>query len=188
MDQHSNNRISPEFVLLGYLYRAPGHGYDLHKRMTDQFGNIWHSSQSQTYSILKRMADKGYVSTTLVEQANLPSRQLLHISAAGIKRFESWLNDPTSCSVHAIRVEFITRLYFMQLYHPAEVAIMIARQAEVVSAGIVKLEAMKTALPGDQAFNRLALELRIKLLDAVLDWLNDCVPFIGGLGKANEFG
>ena len=132
--------------------------------MEAEFENIWHASQSQTYNILKRLEAQGYIIATQVEQDKLPPRQLLHITDAGKERFEEWLDTPTKPSVHAIRVEFITRLYFMQLYYPQKVPLMIQTQIEVVANGLVQQEENLRDLPDDQMFNRLALELRIKLL------------------------
>ena len=171
---HRNSRLSPEYVLLGFLYKTPDHGYDLHKRMVSDFQNIWHASQSQTYNILKRLEAQGYIFFTQVEQEKLPARQLFHITETGIQRFDNWLNLPTTPSVHAIRVEFISRLYFMQLYYPEKVSQMIQTQVIVVVQGLTQLEEASKKIPAEQTFNRLALELRIKLLTSVIDWLNDC--------------
>ena len=33
-------RLSPEYVLLGFLYSQSGYGYELHKRLGDEFGFI----------------------------------------------------------------------------------------------------------------------------------------------------
>ncbi len=174
MINHQTSRLSPEYVLLGFLYKTPDHGYDLNKRMATDFKNIWHASQSQTYNILKRLEAQGYIFFTQVEQEKLPARQLFHITEKGIHRFDTWLNHPTKPSVHSIRVEFISRLYFMQLYYPEKVSRMIQEQVKVVEEGLNQLEEDMRNLPAKQTFNRLALELRIKLLNSVIDWLNDC--------------
>jgi DNA-binding PadR family transcriptional regulator len=171
MNASGNSRISPEPVLLGYLYKEALHGYELHKRMTDEFGYIWHASQSQTYNIINRLIDQGYITFTSVEQEKHPSKQVLQISQAGIGRFEAWLKSPTKCSVHAIRVEFITRLYFMRLYDPEHAGDMIKDQAEVVKDGIEKLYLIRENFSGQRTLNRMALDLRIKLLQSVVEWL-----------------
>ncbi len=168
------SRLSPEYVLLGFLYRDSNHGYDLHKRMESEFENIWHASQSQTYNILNRLEAQGYIIATPVEQEKLPPRQFLHITGAGKRRFEEWLDNPTKSSVHAIRVEFISRLYFMQLYYPQKVLQMIHTQVDVVANGLIQQEENLRDLPDTQMFNRLALELRIKLLHSVISWLKEC--------------
>ena len=168
------SRLSPEFVLLGFIYQNPDHGYDLHRRMEVDFENIWHASQSQTYNILKRLEAQGYIIATQVEQEKLPPRQMLHITGTGRQRFEDWLNNPTKPSVHAIRVEFISRLYFMRLFKPQEVQPMIQSQVDVVVDGILQQEQNLKFIPETQTFNRLALELRIQLLHSVISWLKEC--------------
>jgi DNA-binding PadR family transcriptional regulator len=174
MKQASRNRLSPEFAILGFLYRAPCHGYDLHKRLCIDLGNIWHGSQSQTYNIIKRLEGRGYIVSTLIEQEKLPGRQLLHITFTGKKHFEEWLELPTNCSVHAIRVDFITRLYFIKLYQPERVGEVIREQMIVVNAGQAQLQAHRSSSPGEEKIDQMALDLRIKLLASVIDWLEEC--------------
>lgn len=168
------NRLSPEFVLLGLLYQHPLHGYELHKQLIDKFGYIWHVSQSQTYNILKRLENQGFITSTSIEQDKLPPRQLLHLTMTGTQRFNEWLDTPTKCSVHAIRVEFITRLYFLKQIHPKKIEKVIDAQITEVVWGLNRLRELRSDLSGDQSFNRLALELRISLLSSILGWLDEC--------------
>jgi DNA-binding PadR family transcriptional regulator len=174
MFNRSNSRLSPEYVLLGFLYKHSSHGYELHTRLVEEFGNIWRASQSQTYNIIKRLETQGYITSTFVSQERLPPRQLLNITESGITRFETWLRNPTQSSVHAIRVEFITRLYFIKLYYPQEAQEMIRDQIERVKAGLGELNEVLSDLPDSQTVNRLALELRINLLTSVINWLGEC--------------
>lgn len=171
---HYNSRLSPEYVLLGFLYQSPSHGYELHQRLLDKFGNTWHASQSQSYNILQRLEAQGYIESTQVEQEKLPPRQKLNITSTGLERFEAWLAQPTRPSVHAIRVEFITRLYFTQRYFPGRTQEMIQDQVEVVTAGLAQLRQQLLKLPNEQAYDRLALELRMELLSSVIHWLEGC--------------
>ncbi len=170
----TKTRLSPEYVLLGFLYCSPSHGYELHQRLQKQFGTIWHASQSQTYNILKRLEAQGFILSTIIEQSKHPSRQQLHISASGAERFEAWLRQPTKPSVHSIRVEFITRLYFTQLYYPECTQGMIEAQAQVVNGGLGQLKQQLARIAEGQSTNRLALELRVELLESVARWLQRC--------------
>jgi len=174
MDTKQNHRLSPEYVLLGFLYQHPGYGYELHRRLLDEFGFIWHVSQSQTYNILNRLEVQGYITSTTLEQEKLPPRQFMHLSETGYQRFNIWLDTPTSCSVHAIRVEFITRLYFIQHYYPQKILETISIQSQEVQMGLIRLDEIRSNIPKDQAFNQLALDLRIKLLRSIISWLDEC--------------
>jgi DNA-binding PadR family transcriptional regulator len=189
IDHRSTSRLSPEYVLLGFLYKHPSHGYVLHQRLLDEFEDIWHASQSQTYNILKRLEAQSYITSTYVKQEKHPPRQLLHITESGITRFETWLKNPTKSSVHAIRVEFVTRLYFVQLYCPQNTREMIRVQIDMVNTGLNELQQDLAHLADRQTVNRLALELRIKLLNSVIIWLNECdgaVAFEQSHGRVDE--
>ena len=170
----SHRTRSPEYALLGFLYLQPGHGYDLHRLLIAELGETWHVSQSQTYNILKRLGTQGYVSSRTVEQEKLPAIQYLRITAAGRHYFEAWLETPTGSSVRAIRLEFITRLYFAQKFAPERILPMLDAQATEVQNTLMRLEASLAALPDARKFNRLSLQLRIQQLKSVLDWLAEC--------------
>ena len=72
---HHIGTLSPEMALLGLLYKEAGHGYDLHRTVNADLGQVWHLSQSQAYAILKRLEAQGDVSTEKIAQEKLPSRQ-----------------------------------------------------------------------------------------------------------------
>jgi len=174
MINRGSSRLSPEFVLLGFLYQAPSHGYELHRRLRDQFGDIWNASQSQTYNILKRLESQGYVQATYIEQEKLPARQQLQLTSMGRERFETWLSQPTRSSVHAIRVEFITRLYFSQCYFPERLQVMIRDQVDAVKTVAASLQRKLEKTGEIPAHNRLSLMLRLEILDSVIRWLEGC--------------
>src|SRR5512137_1912957 len=109
---------SPEYALLGFLYEHPRHGYALHRQLVTELGHVWHVSQSQAYNILKRLEIQGWISSSTQEQEKLPARQNLQITEAGRRRFEEWLEAPSGSSVRAIRLEFITRIYFAWKHFP----------------------------------------------------------------------
>ncbi len=180
MIKRGSYRLSPEFVLLGFLCRTPSHGYELHRRLVDQFGTVWHTSQSQTYNILKRLESQGFIRATAIEQEKLPDRQQLELTPSGVERFEAWLAQPTKPSVHAIRVEFISRLYFVQLYYPQRMEEMLHAQAEEVKAGLVHLKKLLELLPEGPNINRLGIELRLELLSSVDHWLERCQQAVRG--------
>ena len=106
---HHTGNISPEFALLGFLLAGPSHGYDLHQRFLTDLGQVWHLSQSQAYAILKRLEERGDISTQVIQQEKLPARQLLHITEAGRRRFFEWLELGVGKNARSIRLEFLTR-------------------------------------------------------------------------------
>jgi DNA-binding PadR family transcriptional regulator len=171
---HHIGTLSPEMALLGLLYKVPGHGYDLHRKIVTDLGQVWHLSQSQAYGILKRLEMRGDILVKEVLQEKLPSRQLLHITPKGRKRFLDWLNTPSGGSVRAIRMEFITRIYFLRLYMPEKLTQAFERQRTEAELHILRLGKILAELPDEQICNRMSLELRLRQLKTMLEWLDDC--------------
>lgn len=171
---HYIGTMSPEMALLGLLYGGAGHGYDLHRKVVTDLGQVWHLSQSQAYSILKRLETQGDVSAHEIAQKKLPSRQLLRMTAQGRNKFLKWLDAPSGGSTRAIRMEFITRLYFMKMYFPEKVAQAFDQQRSEAHTNIQRLEKMLAELPPEQIYNRMSLEMRLRQLKVVLEWLDDC--------------
>lgn len=171
---HHIGTLSPEMALLGLLYEAPGHGYDLHRKVVADLGQVWHLSQSQAYSILKRLELRGDISVEEIPQDKLPSRQLFYMTEEGRKRFLAWMETPSGGSTRAIRMEFVTRLYFLQLYMPEKLPFTFEQQKLEACSHIQRLERMRADLPAEQIYNRMSLDMRLKQLRLVLEWLDEC--------------
>jgi DNA-binding PadR family transcriptional regulator len=165
---------SPEPALLGLLSQKPSHGYELHQRLVGDLGLVWHVSQSQTYNILSRLESEGKISGTTQEQHNRPSRRVYQLTKQGRERFEDWLHTPNQCSVRAVRVEFITRLYFARSRDSILAQRLIDEQAVEIKRGLKKMQRRLSELNPDQLFNRLGLELRISQLQSLSSWLEVC--------------
>ena len=171
---HHIGTLSPEMALLGLLYGAPGHGYDLHRKVITDLGQVWHLSQSQAYAILKRLETRGDISVEEIFQEKLPARQMLHMTPQGCKRFLDWLDTPSGGSVRAIRMEFVTRLYFLRMYMPEKIAQTFDQQRVEATSHLRRLEKTYAELPSEQIYNRMSLEMRLKQLNAMLEWLDEC--------------
>ena len=171
---HHIGTLSPEMALLGLLYGGPGHGYDLHRKVITDLGQVWHLSQSQAYAILKRLETRGDISVEEIPQEKLPPRQLLRMTPQGCKRFLDWLDAPSGGSTRAIRMEFVTRLYFLRKYLPEKLTQAFERQKAEAEKHIRRLEKARAALPDEQIYNRMSLDMRLEQLKIVLKWLDDC--------------
>jgi PadR family transcriptional regulator, regulatory protein AphA len=169
--KHTGN-ISPEFALLGFLVAGPSHGYDLHHRCVVELGHVWHVSQSQAYAILKRLEQHGDITAQIVEQDKLPARQMLNITAQGRLRFDKWMGDIGATS-RSIRLEFLTRLYFARMYNPEKMGQIFEAQCNGVKLTIERLETLLTNLPPEQQFNQLSLDLRLRQMQLIQEWMRD---------------
>jgi PadR family transcriptional regulator, regulatory protein AphA len=163
--------LSPEYALLGFLAQKTSHGYELHQRLNAELGQVWHVSLSQVYNILNRLEGQGFIEGVIEEQDKLPARQMYHLTASGRQRLETWLNTPTGSSVRAIRVEFVTRLYFASMLGEHKTSQLLQAQFKEIRAGLKRLEGEMANTPPDQVYNRLGMDLRLRQLEAVLGWL-----------------
>lgn len=166
--------LSPEYVLLGLLTQGPAHGYELHQKLTVDLNQIWNLSQSQVYNILSRLEENGFIRGRIQEQEKLPARRLLELTAAGQQRFSNWMFAPSRLSVRAIRVELTTRLYFALDSEPGLADEIITRQITETQMGLERLNLTRSSIPEDQIFNHLGLDLRIRQLGSILEWLDSC--------------
>lgn len=166
------SNISPEFALLGFLIAGPGHGYDLHQKFLSVLGSVWRLSQSQAYAILKRLEARGDITSQQVEQNKLPPRQILHITEGGKRRFEEWLLA-SGHNARSIRLEFLTRLYFSLQHYPDHTARIYAAQCTQIRTSIKRLEDHISHLTPEQTFNRLSLDLRLRQLQLIQDWMRE---------------
>ena len=170
---HHIGALSPEMALLGLLYKEAGHGYDLHRTVNADLGQVWHLSQSQAYAILKRLEAQGDISAEKIPQEKLPSRQLLQMTEQGRQKFLDWLTAPSGGSTRAIRMEFITRLYFLKIHFPKKIGKAFEQQRTEANLHIQRLETALTKLTTSEIYNRMSLEMRLKQLKFVLEWLDE---------------
>jgi DNA-binding PadR family transcriptional regulator len=171
---HRTSGLSPEFALLGFLDQFPAHGYELHQRLITELGEIWHASLSQSYNILARLEAQGYIEGTTQAQEKRPDKHELRLTTAGRERFETWLAALSACSVRAIRVEFMTRLYFLHTRNPQAALAMIDAQIAALQSHLTHLLRRMEGLPENQTFNRLGMSLRISQLETLVAWLESC--------------
>jgi DNA-binding PadR family transcriptional regulator len=169
--EHHVGNVSPEFALLGFLIAGPSHGYDLHQRFVAELGQVWHLSQSQAYAILKRLENRGDISVQVIEQEKLPARQMLSITPVGQRRFFEWLELGIGRTARSIRLQFLTRLYFTQLYRPENITQIYEAQFTEIESTIMRLESLLDHLLPDQLINRLSLELRLQQMKLIQNWM-----------------
>jgi hypothetical protein len=86
---------------------------------------------------------------------------------------------PAEPSARAIRVEFLTRLYFTYVTDPQAARRLIDVQITATQAGVANLTEILDGLSSEQVFNRLGLDLRLRQLTSILEWLAKCRAILG---------
>lgn len=171
------SELSPKYAVLGFLYIRPMHGYDLHKNLEAELHELWHISQSQAYNTIKNLEKTGWITATLQQQEKRPDRELLTLTDAGKAEFETWLYAPTPGSARAIRVEFITRLFFASNINENLCSRLIQEQAVAIRSQIELLHQRLDAIPPHQIFNRMGVDLRVRQLITVLTWVENAMDY-----------
>ncbi len=166
--------LSPEYALLGFLVQSPAHGYELHQKLIHDLGEIWHVSLSQTYNILTRLEEQGFITGTTQEQEKRPAKRRFRPTSAGRRRFGAWMTSISACSVRAIRVEFMTRLYFLHARNPADALKAIETQIAALQSHIEKLKKRMNESDPQQIFNHMGMSLRIRQLETLVESLDEC--------------
>jgi DNA-binding PadR family transcriptional regulator len=167
--------LSPEYAFLGFLALQPAHGYDLHQRLTTELGQVWHVSVSQTYNILNRLERQGFIAGTVQEQAKRPDRTRFRLTAGGRRRFETWLRGVSpGGQARMVRLEFTTRLFFAKALHPELLPAIVEDQANEIRGRLANLQSLQADLPVEQVLNRQSVQLRLRQLTVLLDWLGEC--------------
>lgn len=176
MADHSRRAggLSPEYALLGFLDQAPAHGYELHHRLVEELGEIWRASLSQTYNILTRLEEQGFIAGDLEAQEKRPARRRFRLTPTGQERFDVWLTAVSAGSVHAVRVELMTRLHFLYARDPAAALAAVQAQTDALEAAIGRLQERRQTIRPQYLFNELGALLRIRQLEVLADWLRDC--------------
>lgn len=90
-----------DFAVLGLLYEAPMHGYELRKQLGARLGGFRAFSYGSLYPALRRLVRDGLISEDVGEDDDEPTgawtrrsrRRVYHLTAEGKERFAEMLAD-----------------------------------------------------------------------------------------------
>jgi DNA-binding PadR family transcriptional regulator len=180
MPTNRASSLSPENPLLGLLRLEPGHGYQVHQRLERDLGSLWTVRQNQAYNILKRLEAAGLVHATRGRGKGAHAQRRLSLTPAGRRRFDAWLRTPTGLSARALRVDFLTRLYFAQRLDPELAHAIIDGQLAVTRDGVDRLCRRNETGHPPGLVAELSDDLRMRHLKLVIEWLESLRERIEG--------
>ena len=171
----SRSQLTIEYALLGYLYRQPMHGYEIHHKFLadDGLGLVWQLKQSQLYALLTKLEQRGYITATLEPQDARPPRKVLHLTTDGQAAFLDWLRKPVPQG-RKMRMEFMAKLYFARQIEPEIVAILIDGQRHICREWLASLRTQADVLSAERPFEWLVYQFRVGQVEAMLHWLDVC--------------
>jgi PadR family transcriptional regulator AphA len=148
---------------------GPHHGYDLHRRVSSELGEIWYMGMSNIYSSLKRLAEEALIEPTLEPQESRPARTVYHITPEGRDSFLDWVRSPVF-SMRRLRVELLAKLYFFRSLNITGAGDLISEQESICAERLGRLEA-RIADSATSEFTRLVYDFRRRQIAAILEWL-----------------
>ena len=167
--------LTMEHALLGLVRQRPMYAYEIHQTLAqaEALGLVWQLKQSQTYALLARLEDAGYLASTLEAQDSRPPRKVLQLTPAGEAAFARWLTAPMRHG-RDFRLEFLAKLFFAAQEPPPTLAALLAGQRDACNDLIAQLHGRIAAVAPDRPYDRLVLQFRLGQLDAALMWLDTC--------------
>lgn len=172
-----------EYALLGLLWDAPRHGYELHRAFaTDQeLGTICRLEQSQLYAFLKKLEHLGYLEGYLEPQEGRPPRRVFRLTEPGRQVFRRWIEAPVP-RPREVRLQFLLKLYFARHFGQDLVLHLITRQIEACQTFLKQMDkAQEPARAGAetdpkelipfQDFRFTVHQARIRQIEATIGWL-----------------
>jgi DNA-binding PadR family transcriptional regulator len=150
--------LAPEWALLGLLTQKPMHGYELHRYFTDPsaLGQVWYLGLSQMYKLLKELESQGYLEVSVERQENYPARKVYHITSLGQAAFLHWMEKPVT-NTRLIRVEFLAKLFLVQLLGSEMIERVITTQLETCQNQLTRLQEKACPEQGRRACPELVL-------------------------------
>lgn len=166
--------FSLEYILLGFLFQAPIHGYDLFKKISqlEAISLVWYVKQNQLYALLDKLKENGLLTSNIVPGEVHLMRKEYQITAAGRRTFLEWVTSPVRHG-REMRQEFLAKLYFAQRSGFLVSLELIEEQKAVCTEWLDNLQATLSTLSDDRLFERILFSYRISQIQAMLTWLED---------------
>jgi DNA-binding PadR family transcriptional regulator len=159
--------------VIGLLAREPAHGYALFARIQRDLDGVWQVGMNRLYALLEAMERDGLVKGHAERGGLRPARRVFHATAKGSHLFERWMHEP-SHSMRDMRVDFPPKLYFAQSRGLQDVAELVQGQRAACRDELARIVNRRAALVDPDDYRHLVYDLRLRQIDSILAWLDDC--------------
>lgn len=172
-----------QYLILGLLMMKEQHGYELHRMLSSGPGRAWYAGKSQTYALLTRLEAAGNIAGRRIPHPSKPPRNIYTITPNGRRAFNAWLSEPVQ-HIRDLRLEFMAKLFFFTgLEIPASEKLL-ARQRDVC---LNKLAiARKQECAATDRFDHLLFRYRVRQIEGVISWLDDCISHFNNHDKEDR--
>ncbi|MEM7202082.1 MAG: PadR family transcriptional regulator [Planctomycetota bacterium] len=179
------------YVLLGCL-EQPASGYDLKAAMDRSLSHLWAAESSQIYGTLRALEKEGLLASSLEKSEKGPDRRVYRRTTQGDAEFSAWLEGDPELSPE--RLSVLSQIHFLARERdPTQTAALLERVRDKFVERLRQYQAIQAteanrghgASPDhDAVFGTLALDLGMKTLQARIEWCDEAIRRLTGLGGA----
>jgi PadR family transcriptional regulator, regulatory protein PadR len=173
---------------LAALLEAPGHGYEVARRVNRQMGGSWQVQPSHIYAVLEQLEEAGLVGSEAEPISEPPYwRRIYHPTAIAEQARRDWLNTPPATSI--IRVDIYARLVFS---HEEDVPQLLRALGEYRADLLEAIE--RNAVSGTPpvswlghvlSLSRAAVDMRLK---GEIEWVGEVTRELEGILAQHDAG
>ncbi|MFJ9037612.1 helix-turn-helix transcriptional regulator [Streptomyces sp. NPDC102406] len=171
-----------ELAILGFLYDAPLHGYELRKRITALTGHVRPVAESTLYPAIKRLEKAGLLARETQPGAAAAPRHVLSLTGQGREELRHRLREPARPDITDENRWFTLLAFLRHLDDPQEQAKVLRRRLDFLEEpasffyeGDRPLRAEELTDP----FRRGILTIARATSRAELAWLRDTLKELG---------
>lgn len=179
--------MSLKNVILGYL-EEPASGYDIKQSIDQNLSHLWAAESSQVYAKLRSMEKEGLL-TSVKEKSNKgPNRRVYRRTEMGDEAFANWLESDPELSHE--RLSVLAQIHFLSQSRDSEkttdllqsLRSRFVERLEKYEALKLKEEQSETDA-SEELFDKLALDLSMKTLQARIEWCDKAIQQISLLNE-----
>lgn len=172
-----------ELAILGFLYDAPLHGYELRKRITALTGHVRPVAESTLYPAIKRLEQGGLLARATEPGAVAAPRHTLTLTEDGRRELRRRLADPVQRDISDENRWFTVLAFLRHLEDPAAQSAVLRRRLaflEEPASFFYEGDRPLRAEEVDDPFRRGILTIARATSRAELTWLRDTLASLGG--------
>ena len=174
-----------EYAVLGLLALGARTGYDIKKMADEALGHFWNESFGHIYPILKRLDQRGWVTSTVEPQEGRPDRKRYALTPAGEAALREWFAMPVEPVPP--RNELLLKLFFAPLAPPADLRAQIEAHRDRQRDHLARLDALAEEVAREEAHNPslpywlLTVDYGRAALRALVAWSDDALARLDAL-------
>jgi DNA-binding PadR family transcriptional regulator len=177
-----------EYAVLGLLALGARTGYDIKKMADEALAHFWNESFGHIYPILRRLDDRGWVTSTVEPQEGRPDRKVYALTPAGAAALREWFALPVEPVPP--RNELLLKLFFAPLAPPGDLRAQIEDHRAQQQARLDTLDALAAQVAREEAHNPnlpywlLTVDYGRAALRALVAWSDDALDRLQALADA----